>query len=451
MEKIDRLRHYGLFDAQVPRYTSYPPANHFAPDAGQVQQLNWLRAVPGAAVVSIYIHIPFCRRLCWFCACRTQGTKTRRPVDDYVDVLRKEIASVRATLPAGIRMGRLHLGGGTPTILSARTMQRLLETLFANFKPAETLEFSVEIDPTDASDSVLKTLLAFGMNRASIGVQDFTQKVQAAIGRAQSLEQTRRVVDIVRGAGIGGVNFDLLYGLPHQTTESFAQTLRHVGDLRPDRLAIYGYAHVPWISKRQMLIRTEDLPDNEARLGLAEMTRDVLCDRGYEAIGIDHFAMPDDPLAIAAREGRLRRNFQGYTDDRCAALIGLGASSISRFPHGYVQNQPATSTYLRRIETTGLAGRRGYVMTDHDQLVAMMIEDLMCRFAFREDALREKFPKSEALIRRTAVSLMSRFPDVFFISRGGLKMQPEFRQLVRIVASFIDGFAQAGSSHSSAI
>lgn len=451
MEKIDQLRQHGLFDAQVPRYTSYPPANHFSGDAGQTQQLAWLRAVPDGAEVSVYIHIPFCVRLCWFCACRTQGTKTRRPVDEYVDVLRKEIASVRASLPQGIMMGRLHLGGGTPTIMSGPTMRLLLETLFENFTRSDDFEFSVEIDPTDASDAVLETLLSFGMNRASIGVQDFAEKVQAAIGRAQSLEQTHRVVDIVRAGGIGGVNFDLLYGLPHQTAESFRQTLQHVSDLRPDRLAIYGYAHVPWMSKRQVLIRTEDLPDNATRFDLAEMTRSVLGDLGYEAIGIDHFALPHDPLAIAAREGKLRRNFQGYTDDRCQTLIGLGASSISRFKQGYVQNQPATSAYSRRIDATGMAGQKGYVMKDHDILMAAMIEDLMCRFAFREESLRARFPDHVALIRRTAVSLMTRFPGVFFISQGGLEMQPEMRPLVRIVASYIDGFAQTGSSHSSAV
>ena len=251
MEKIDKLRGYGLFDAKVPRYTSYPPANHFADRIGQDNQAHWLRAVPDGSEISIYIHIPFCKRLCWFCACRTQGTKTLRPVDAYVDFLRRELAELRLELPPDVAMSRLHLGGGTPTILSVDTMSLLLGDVFKAFPKAEEFEFSVEIDPTEAAPELLSCLIDHGLNRASLGVQDFAPEVQAAIGRPQSLEQTRTVVEFLRSNGVSALNLDLLYGLPHQTAQTFETTLDAVIGLKTDRLAIYGYAHVPWMSKRR--------------------------------------------------------------------------------------------------------------------------------------------------------------------------------------------------------
>jgi oxygen-independent coproporphyrinogen III oxidase len=452
MTKIATLRQHGLFDTKVPRYTSYPPANHFQSGVGQRHQTEWLHAVPDGAEISVYVHIPFCRRLCWFCACRTQGTKTMRPVDAYVDILRTEIEAVRAALPPGVRMGRLHLGGGTPTILPVKTMSALLSAIFAAFVPAPGFEFSVEIDPTEASDPMLATLIRFGMNRASLGVQDFAPEVQRAIGRTQSLEQTRRVVDVLRaGPGPVGLNLDLLYGLPHQTEQSFRDTLSSVTALRPDRLAIYGYAHVPWMSKRQVMIRDEDLPGPEHRFDLAEIAHDALIGQGYLPIGIDHFALPEDGLAIAAAKGTLHRNFQGYTDDPSPTLIGLGASAISRFAQGYIQNAAATSAYQERILGGGLAGHKGYEMTQPDGLVARIVEDLMCRFAVHEQSLRRLFPAQTGLIRQTVVSLMNRFPDCFFISEAGLEMTTEARPLVRVIASFIDTFARADTAHSAAI
>lgn len=451
MEKIDTLRQHGLFDARVPRYTSYPPANHFAQGIGARYQSDWLKAVPDGSEVSVYIHIPFCKRLCWFCACRTQGTKTMRPVDAYVDILRHEIATVRDSLPNGIRMGRLHLGGGTPTILRPETMTLLLETVFAAFDTAEDFEFSVEIDPTEASDALLETLIAFGMNRASIGVQDFAPKVQDAIGRLQSLDQTHHVIRLLRDNKVHSLNLDLLYGLPHQTPESFGQTLSHVADMAPDRLAIYGYAHVPWMSKRQVMIKEADLPDSEARFHLAEMAHDVFVAKGYNAIGIDHFALPSDSLSDAAVHGRLRRNFQGYTDDQSETLVGFGASSISKFQQGYLQNATATSAYQERINATGVAAHKGYRMADQDKLIALAVEDLMCRFVYREKALSAAFPEFEPIIHKTAIRLMAQFPDVFFISETGLEMREASHPLVRVIASFIDQFASKDVAHSAAI
>ena len=451
MDKVDYFRKHGLFDAKVPRYTSYPPANHFQQGTGSRNQASWLRAVPAESEISVYIHIPFCKRLCWFCACRTQGTKTLRPVDAYVEFLKKEISAVRAELPENLRMSRLHLGGGTPTILSAQTMQNLLESVFDAFDLAADFEFSVEMDPTEVTDELMETLVRFGMNRASVGVQDFDPKVQKAIGRLQSLKETHHVVNFLRDQGVRSLNLDLLYGLPHQTVATFARTLEHVFDMQPDRLAIYGYAHVPWMSKRQVLIKSEDLPAPEARLALAEMTHQKFTENGYLPIGIDHFALPSDSLSSAVERGRLRRNFQGYTDDQSETLIGIGASAISRFQQGYVQNATATSAYQERIAAGGLSGHKGYHMSDQDQLIALAVEDLMCRFTFREKALCAAFPEFAGTIHSIAIRLMGRFPDIFFISDSGLEMREEARPLVRIIASFVDEFTSTGKAHAAAI
>ncbi len=451
MEKHDPLLRYGLFDAKVPRYTSYPPANHFQNDVGRRNQMKWLTSVEGNETVSIYIHIPFCKRLCWFCACRTQGTTTLRPVDAYVDILLIEIATVRAKLPDGITMGRLHLGGGTPTILSPETMTILLDKVFGAFAITEDFELSVEIDPTEASDELLQALIDFGMNRASIGVQDFAPKVQDAIGRLQTLEQTNYVVKFLRNAGLKAINLDLLYGLPFQTRASFRETLAHVISMDPDRLAIYGYAHVPWMSKRQVLIKSETLPDTIERYELAAIANDLLLSVGYKAIGIDHFAKPTDSLYTADRTGQLKRNFQGYTDDQNKTLIGFGASAISHFSDGYQQNAVATSAYQDRVLTNGVAAHKGYEMSDNDKLIAAMIEELMCRFSYPTKDLRASFPESEDQIRQTAVALMQHYIDVFKISGSGLVMQPETFPLVRIIANYIDLFTNKDTAHTAAI
>ena len=451
MTEIALLRRHGLFDAKVPRYTSYPPANHFETDVGERCQRDWLALVPGDAAVSVYIHIPFCRRLCWFCACRTQGTSTVRPVEAYVERLLAEIAEARRALPAGLTMGRLHLGGGTPTILPSALMAQLLDAVFAAFPRIDDFEFSVEIDPTDAAPDLLRLLIARGMNRASIGVQDFAPAVQEAIGRPQSLDQTRTVVDILRDAGLPSLNIDLLYGLPRQTSDSFARTLDHVTALSPDRLAIYGYAHVPWMSKRQVLITDDDLPDAMARFGLAAQARATMVAQGYRAVGIDHFARPDDGLARADADGQLRRNFQGYTDDQSATLLGFGASAISAFSQGFVQNVAATSDWQARVTRDGLTGQRGYLLRPRDKVVAQIIADLMCRFIFDPDALSRRFPQQVDLVATAGTMLRDRFGGVFAHDGDRLALRVHARPLVRIIAQHVDGFIGVSGGYSAAI
>lgn len=435
MENEATLEKYGLFRAKVPRFTSYPPANRFELDTGRKHQAEWLSKLSAEKPVSLYVHIPFCRRICYFCACRTQGTKTLKPVDAYVTTLIKEIRSVRERLPQGVKMARLHYGGGTPTLLSTELMNRLCDAVFNNFGSAPGFEFSVEIDPTEASDAILETLADWKLGRASIGIQDFTPKVQKTIGREQSLQQTRDVVEKLRALGIGSVNFDLVYGLPHQTRDSLASTLEKVLALQPDRLALYGYAHVPQMSKRQVMISEDDLPGAHERFHLATMARDILTKHGLVSIGIDHFAAETDSLARAAARGELRRNFQGYTDDPCETLIGLGASAISEYPQGYVQNAVATAAYVERIEHDGIAGHRGYAMTIEDEMLSDLVQDLMCRGGFSISRLKSAHPFMTAKIDGIVRDLSEKFPDALEITEGFLRIRSDAESLTRVIAS----------------
>lgn len=451
MKTDQLLEAFGLFSARVPRYTSYPPANKFQTDVGTQNQSDWLKLVPDGDAVSLYIHIPFCKRLCWFCACRTQGTQTLRPVNAYVKVLIREIEVLRKSLANGVTMSRLHLGGGTPTILSKSVMDTFLEAIFAHFQTSSDFEFSVEIDPTEAAPELLDTLAKWGLHRASIGVQDFEPLVQSSIGRLQSVEQTRDAIARLRAGGVNSLNLDLLYGLPMQTEDSLKATLKHVIDLQPDRLALYGYAHVPWMSKRQVMIDVSQLPGPRQRYKLAKIAREILVGEGYEAIGIDHFAKPTDSLSVAAASGRLRRNFQGYTDDVAPTLLGLGASGISRFPQGYVQNAVATSAYCDRIEKTGLAGHKGFVLSDLDRLLGTMIEGLMCNGVLDPESLTRRFPDMAAQIETTIKDTERAFSKVWSHDGSRLLLEPPFDALTRIIASHLDTSFQEGTAHSIAV
>lgn len=446
MDQIDRLRRLGLFDARVPRYTSYPTAPNFSPAVGAAFQADCLAAVDPAAPVSVYLHVPFCERLCWFCACHTQGTRTLAPVAAYVDALGAELAAVARRLPRGVRMDRLHWGGGTPTILPPPLIRRVAAAIRAAIPAARDLDFSVEIDPTMVDRARIDALADEGMTRASLGVQDFDPLVQHAIGRIQGFDATARAVDDLRARGVASLNVDLVYGLPHQTEARLAATLERVLDLAPDRVAIFGYAHVPWASKRQKLVDEAALPDDLARLRLAALAAERLAAAGYRRIGIDHFALPGDALDLAARGGRLRRNFQGYTDDDRPTLIGLGASSISRFPQGYVQNAPATAAWTARVTSGALAGARGHALTAEDRLRARAIEMLLCDFRLDLAALG---PGAGAL-RPLAAAAAARFGDLVALDDDGLSIRPEGLPLARIVASVFDGRLAAGGRFSRA-
>lgn len=450
MKQIERLESLGLFDARVPRYTSYPTAPVFSSKTDAAFQHAALAGLDPAQPVSVYIHIPFCERLCWFCACRTQGTKTLSPVESYLDSLEAELAIVRGTVPVGLRMGQLHWGGGTPTILPPSMIHRLAEAVKRVFPPTEDCEFSVEIDPTMVDRDKITALAEQGMNRASIGIQDFDPVVQAAIGREQPFDATRACIDDLRAAGVTSLNTDLVYGLPHQSSARQADTVAKVLTLEPDRVALFGYAHVPWMSKRQKLIDEAALPDDRARHALARLAGARFEAAGMTPIGIDHFAKADDGLARALFGGRLRRNFQGYTADDCSTLIGLGASSISRLPGGYVQNAPATAAYSQRVGAGILAGSKGHVLTEDDRLRGRAIEMLMCDFQIDRAALYQEFGTAASKLDPTHSRVATQYRDYVVVDEGTLSIQPNGKPLTRIIASAYDAYISNGARYSRA-
>lgn len=451
MSHISQLRRLGLFDARVPRYTSYPPATQFTAAVDGPRTADWIAAVPAGAQVSLYIHVPFCRRLCWFCACRTQGTQSLDPVRNYVETLLAEIAALKARMAPGVQLSRLHWGGGTPTLLPPDLIARLAGAVFAAFPLAEGGEFSVEIDPSEIDAARMAALAAVGMNRASIGVQDFDPLIQETIGRPQSFEVTAEAVRLIRDHGVVSLNADILYGLPHQTQERMSETVQKVLALSPDRVALYGYAHVPWMSRRQVMIPDETLPGGEARLALFETARALFLAEGLGEIGIDHFARPGDGLARAQAEGRLRRNFQGYTDDPALVLLGLGASSISRFPQGYAQNTPATGAYTAAVRAGLVPVARGHSFTAEDLWRGRMIEMLMCDFRIDMAEIEARFGLTPARQRDLFTPLLERFGEALEITGHALEITSAGRPLARMIAQALDGYAAAEGSHSSAV
>lgn len=451
MKGFETLKAYGLFDRNVPRYTSYPTATHFKAQVEPDRQARWLQQLQPRQSISLYVHIPFCRRVCWFCACRTQGLAGDSRLNRYLDGLHREIAWVADRLPPGVTVSRLHLGGGTPTLLSPDQLSVLVGAIQHRFEFDHRIEFSVEIDPNEIDSERLAVLSHAGMNRASVGVQDFDPRVQQAIGRSQSYEITAQVVSQLRAHDIQSLNVDMLYGLPYQTEARLVRSIELLHALAPDRVALYGYAHVPWMAKRQILIPTDALPSTEARFYLAERAHSQWTSQGYEAIGIDHFARPDDGLARAKHQGLLRRNFQGYTDDTAPTLIGLGASAISKYPQGFIQNDPDTAGYLARIETGQGAGTRGHVFRGEDGTRARAIEMLLCDFAIDFHQLEAVDADGAAQCRQIASHVASNFGKAVSLSEEALAIPPAMRPLTRLIAQWFDGYEVASSAHSSAI
>lgn len=446
-----QLARLGLFDAKVPRYTSYPTAPHFSAEVGAGRFAQWVSAFPQDGNISLYLHVPFCRRLCWFCACRTQGTATAAPVEAYVETLKAELALLSQALPKGIRLSRLHWGGGTPTLLTPDLITGLAAAIADVVPFAEGAEFSVEIEPNEVDEARLDALAAVGMNRASIGIQDFDDGIQQTIGRIQGFDLTRDAVDMIRARGVESLNADILFGLPHQSKAKITETVQKLLSLSPDRVALYGYAHVPWMAKRQQMIPSDALPTPAERLQLFETARRLFIWDGYDEIGIDHFARPEDGLSKALRAGRLRRNFQGYTDDTALALIGLGASSISKFPQGFAQNASATSAYTGAVREGRFATARGHVFAGEDLLRSRLIEALMCDFRVNAAEILRDFDITEARLQEMFATANRQFEGVLHVDADGMFIPPEARALTRMVARAFDAYDLSKAGHSSAI
>jgi len=371
------------YDVSGPRYTSYPSADRFAEAFGERDYRHWLerRNVGGVPQrLSLYVHLPFCDTLCWYCACNKVVTRDHARATKYIKYLGREIGQVAALLGAERRVCQLHWGGGTPTFLSRTEMTELMAHLDRHFVREPDHECSIEVDPRGVEPGRMHFLAQLGFNRVSVGVQDFDPEVQKAVHRIQGEERTRRVIEEARAAGVRSVNVDLIYGLPRQTLDSFDRTLQKVLALAPDRIALYNYAHLPQLFKPQRRIAAETLPSPETKLQILMLAIARFTGAGYVYIGMDHFAKPDDELAVAQSQGRLQRNFQGYSTQPDADLIGFGISAIGRIGPAYSQNTKSLATYYDALDAGRLPVWRGLQISADDLVRRAVIQQLICNF-----------------------------------------------------------------------
>ncbi|MCF8495561.1 MAG: oxygen-independent coproporphyrinogen III oxidase [Alphaproteobacteria bacterium] len=368
------------FDRPVPRYTSYPTAPHFKPDVEGSHYKSWLKDLPDGSHLSLYFHIPFCPQLCWFCGCHTKITKRYSSVEDYLSLLIREIEMTADLSAHSGNVTHMHFGGGSPTILKASDFSRLMGSIRNAFSISDGAEIAIEIDPRQINEAKVAAYAKAGVTRASLGVQDFDQRVLESVHREQPFYASYESMKLLRDYGIRNINFDLMYGLPHQTTETMKQTAEYTLLLNPDRIAIFGYAHVPWMKKHMRLLPEKALPDAMERLRLFEVASKIFCDAGYIPVGIDHFAKPGDALAQAKEQGRLYRNFQGYTDDKADALIGMGVSAISRLPAGFTQNSQMLA-YRDSILKGRLPKEKFFTLSREDRLRDDIIQSFMCKLS----------------------------------------------------------------------
>jgi oxygen-independent coproporphyrinogen-3 oxidase len=448
----DTLRaQYG--EERLPRYTSYPTAPQFSDAIGHQAYAEWLAAIPGETTASLYLHVPFCRSMCWYCGCHTTITQRDAPIVDYLAVLRREIALVADRLSAPLPVSHVHFGGGTPTVMEPAAFIGLMDLMRQRFSLEAGAEIAVEIDPRTLTRTMTAALGEAGVTRASLGVQSFDPVVQRAINRIQSFEQTARAANGLRQAGVRGINFDLIYGLPHQTLESCVDTVRQSIELRPERFSVFGYAHVPTFKKHQRRIDEAALPDGAARYEQAEAIAEALVSAGYCRIGLDHYALPEDSMVQAQAAGSLHRNFQGYTTDPGDVLIGFGASAIGRLPQGYAQNEVVLGRYAERISRGELATSKGYALTADDRLRADLIERVMCDFHVNvSQVCRTHGIEPETLLQSIPRLRMLEQDGIIRLKDNVVSVNDDTRFLVRTVASAFDAYLGAsGRTHSRAI
>ncbi len=445
-----------LAEAQAPRYTSYPTAPHFGAGGDGALYRAWLAALPADMPLSLYLHVPFCHQLCWYCGCHTAVANGYHRIAAYVALLRREIALLGEALGPKENGRRpvtgLHWGGGTPSILSGEDFTAVMGQLGEVFDFQPGAELAIEIDPRHLTAEKAAALAAAGINRASLGVQDVNPHVQQAINRVQPFAQTAEAAGALRAAGIAALNFDLMYGLPQQSLEDVGRTAALAAELRPDRISVFGYAHVPWMKKHQQMIDTAELPGAEARLAQAAAVERVLLGQGYRTVGMDHFALPEDPLFRRAAEGRLRRNFQGYTTDQAEVLLGLGVSAIGTLPQGYAQNDKDLVGYAKALEAGQLPVVRGVALTSADRLRRDVIQAVMCDFTvdLRKQAEahgRPGFDFSGDLARLEPLAA----EGLVTLEGNRVTVTAEGRRAVRLIASCFDAYLGRGGRYSQAV
>lgn len=411
------------YDLPVPRYTSYPTVPYWSITPSKDQWIEHLNTAlsKDQSSWSMYLHIPYCESLCTFCGCNTIITKNHQLEDFYVDLLLKEWSLYKNLVPAFATrpLKQLHLGGGTPTFLSAESLSRLLSTILADIKKDQNFEASIEVDPRRTSKDQLKALKQVGFNRVSMGVQDFNHEVQRLINRIQPYEITKNLTDDARELGFDSVNYDLIYGLAQQTLKSFGDTIDKTIELRPDRIALYSFALVPWIKPAQRLFKDEDLPVADEKRGLYELARTRLTAAGYVEIGMDHFALPDENLSLALKNKTLHRNFMGYTDHKTDVLLGLGISSISESPYSFHQNEKVSALYEAAIRADQLATHRGHVLNPEDIERRQQILKLMTNYEVSFINLEQKISAQHYLAEMVKDNLVEITDSTLKVTQAG--------------------------------
>ncbi len=426
------------YDRPVPRYTSYPTAAQFSSTVGPVEHAAWLHDLDGGGA-ALYLHVPFCRALCWYCACNTMAMSRPGTLDAYADALVRELEAVARLAPRLVVEG-VQWGGGTPGQLGADRLRAVGKRISELFDRCSDAEISLEIDPRHCDSELAAAVAAISVSRVSLGVQDFDESVQAAINRHQSLDDTAAAIACLKAVGVKRFNIDLVYGLPRQTLASLATTLDLAIGLAPDRFAVFGYAHVPWMKPHQKLIDAATLPGNALRAEMTQLVCDRLLAAGYCRIGLDHYARPGDRLERAARDGTLRRNFQGYVADRVRSVVGLGASAISSLPNGFTQNVADPADYMAAVGAGSLATARGCALTRDDHLRGEIIDRVMCRGAVDVDALCRVHHVDPAAFMST-VDLRTLERDGLVRRDGGdLTVTEAGRPFIRFVCAAFDQY-----------
>ena len=446
LELIRRL------DKNGPRYTSYPTADRFVEEFNAESYRSWIskREIGGISrPLSLYVHLPFCNTLCFYCACNKIITKDRSKAEDYVRYLIKEMSMQAALLGEGQRVEQLHWGGGTPTFLSDDLMRKLMDATRQHFKLVENGEYSIEIDPRKVSNQTVTLLSELGFNRMSLGVQDFDPLVQRAVNRIQSEEETLQVIRAARDNGFKSVSIDLIYGLPKQSLTGFKATLDKVISADPDRLSIYNYAHMPTIFKPQRRIHEEDLPAPQTKLDILSLAVRMLTDAGYVYIGMDHFAKPDDELAVAQRQGRLHRNFQGYSTHSDCDLVALGVSAIGKIGPTYSQNYRELEEYYDALDRNELPIMRGMELDADDLVRRAIIQALMCHFEISKESFNIAYLIDFDRYFATELDELREYER-----EGLLKLTPEWigvtpkgRMLIRNICMVFDKYLRTKQEH----
>jgi oxygen-independent coproporphyrinogen III oxidase len=453
----DAARLVARYGGRVPRYTSYPTAPHFTPAIGRSMYERWLADLPADTSLSLYLHVPFCDRLCLYCGCNTSVVRLESSHRAYSASLMREVDRVATLIGRRATVSHVHWGGGTPTSLPADCLIAIMDKLKDRFVFAKRAEIAIEIDPTSLPPDRRDALGPMGVTRVSLGVQDLEPVVQKAIGREQSYEETQACADAARALGVSSLNLDLIYGLPLQTAEGVARTARCVLGLKADRVAVFGYAHVPWMKRHQTLIREDTLPGPLERFAqLSAIHRVLTQEGGYVAVGLDHYALPRDSMARAAMGRRVKRSFQGYTTDAAPALIGFGASSIGSLPQGYVQSTPSAAAYAKVIETDQLAIVRGISLTADDRLRRNVIERVMCDPEVDLEDIAGEHGADPEPLTVAASEGMSRFVDDGLAHWDGrrIAVTERGRPFVRSIAALFDAYLSRSADkprHSSAV